>query len=294
MENAVADFCAMTEKQQLAIAGAIYHLSASPQGDFIIASLGEHSYAVDLVYHGKGNTDQAAIDRLKPDGVTFHERTATNIMLDNFLVSVDGAGKAYAVIMGSANYTTEGLTQQANLIHAFGSPELAELYYERQKLLRDNPTLSATRKAHAGWPQAITVGDATIRVIFSPEALGSREGLDAIVAAVKNAKSSVVFCLYDSTDQPLLDACLAAQTRGLMMQGLVNLVPETEPNPTRMVRHRRPFKWRSTITASKRTSCRSSVTSASDRHQRRKASRSRTRRWAKAASFRCTSITSSS
>ena len=233
MEIAVAQYLAMTEKQQLAIAGAIYHLSASPEGDFIIPDLGAYSYAVDLVYHGKDDTDAAAIARLTPDQVTFHERTATNIMHDKFLVAVDGDGKANSVIMGSANYTTEGLTQQANLIHAFGSPELAELYLARQTLLRDNPTLSSTRKANTGWSEILTVGDAQIRVIFSPEPLGKRDGLDAIVAAVNAAKSSVVFCLYDSTDQPLLDACFAAQERGLMMQGLVNLVPETEPKPSK-------------------------------------------------------------
>jgi len=233
MELAVSEFVAQAATAGSAIAGAIYHLSATPDGDFIIPALGAHPYAVNLVYHAKDGVDQTAIDRLTPKQVTFDARTTTNIMHDKFLVAYDGNRKAHAVIMGSANYTTEGLTQQANLMHSFASPELAQLYYERQQFLRPDPSLKATQHANTGWSAAINVGDATVRAFFPPEPLGSRQSLDAIVAAVEKARSSVVFCLYDTTDKPLLDACFAAQARGLMMQGLVNLVPHAPPQPNR-------------------------------------------------------------
>ncbi|GAC1442136.1 MAG: phospholipase D-like domain-containing protein [Vulcanimicrobiaceae bacterium] len=232
MERAVPDFLKEAEAAKHEIAGAIYHISASPEGDFVIPSLGAHPYAVDLVYHANDAVDKPAMDRLLKDKVTFEPRTTTKIMHDKFLVAHDG-GNARGVIMGSANYTTEGLTQQANLMHSFASPELAQLYYDRQRLLRDDPTLRATQAANTGWSSALTVGDATVRAFFPPERLGSRQSLDAIVAAVNNARSSVVFCLFDTTDLPLLDACFAAQTRGLMMQGLVNIVPEAPPQANR-------------------------------------------------------------
>ncbi len=40
--------------------------------------------------------------------------------------------KPESVLMGSANFTPEGLTTQANLLDTFDSPELAALYAERQ------------------------------------------------------------------------------------------------------------------------------------------------------------------
>ena len=154
-------------------------------------------------------------------------------MHDKFLVAHDGNGNARDVIMGSANYTTEGLTQHANLTHSFASPALAQLYFDRQRFLRPDPNLSETQKANSGWSQPITVGDATVRANFAPKPLGSRKALDAIIAAIDAAKSSVIFCLYDTTDKPMLDACFAAQASGSMMQGLVDIVPETAPQPNR-------------------------------------------------------------
>lgn len=52
-------------------------------------------------------------------------------MHDKFLVAVKG-DEARRVVMGSANYTTEGLTQQANLMHTWEYPELATLYLKRK------------------------------------------------------------------------------------------------------------------------------------------------------------------
>jgi phosphatidylserine/phosphatidylglycerophosphate/cardiolipin synthase-like enzyme len=71
-------------------------------------------------------------------------------MHNKFIVSgrgFDGANpRPKSVLMGSANFTTGGLTSQANLIHLFKSPGLAQSYLERYELLKANPTKGETAK----------------------------------------------------------------------------------------------------------------------------------------------------
>ena len=57
---------------------------------------------------------------------------------------------------GSANYTTEGLTSQANLVHTFESADLARLYFDRFELLKNNPNKTGTTK-NVGWSPTVSV-----------------------------------------------------------------------------------------------------------------------------------------
>src|SRR5262249_30213051 len=134
-----------------------------------------------------------------------------------------------AVLTGSANFTSEGLSAQANVLHAFESPQLAKLYLDRKRLLDSDPALSATQKDEEGWSNKLKVGDATIRVFFPPEGKATRVSIDTIVDAVKAAKHSVLLCAFDPTDMDLLNAVFAASGAGLMMLALVNRVPSGQP-----------------------------------------------------------------
>jgi len=228
------------------LAGAIYHLTDKL---WIVPALQAASGAknIALVYDAKvekddhgvplRNPNQDAIDAL--GSVTFHPRNKTNIMHNKFLVSGaglqpgNGAAPA-AVICGSANYTTGGLTSQANLVHSFDSPDLASLYLQRFRLLTGNPTLGKTA-AHSGWSNTISIGDAGVRVFFSPEPGQPGDdsvSIETIVQAIHNARSSVVFCLFTPTDKLLRDACFAVGDAGKMMFGLVNQVAAQEPTLT--------------------------------------------------------------
>jgi PLD-like domain len=235
MEQVVPNFLKQAAADKSDIEGAIYHLSQSDQGEFIIPAMAAFKGDESLVYHANDNTDQSAIRQLKPAGVTFAPRKKTHIMHDKFLVAVKNS-KAQRVVMGSANYTTEGLTQQANLMHTWEYPELAALYLERKKLIESDPTIGQTAKA-AGWSKALKCGDATVRAFFPPEPKvpKGKEGasIEAVIDAVKNAKSSVVFCLFSPTDLELLDACFKVADDEKMMFGLINTVPETEPHPNK-------------------------------------------------------------
>jgi len=238
MEKPVPDFIAGAGN---AVVGAIYHLTDAL---WIIPALAkaQREKDVELVYDGKtkgdgegnGNPNAGAIEAL--ESVTFDKRDKTNIMHNKFLVGGNnltrGSGEPVALTCGSANYTTEGLTSQANLIHTFASPELASLYLERFQLLRTNPTKGVT--AHgAEWSKTVSVGDAGVRVFFSPEpgkaGKDHSASIETIVQAIHGAASSVLFCLFDPTDKELRDACFAAGDAGKMMFGLVNKVAQQEP-----------------------------------------------------------------
>ncbi len=225
------------------LVGAIYHLTDTL---WIVPALKQamDRAGVALVYDArvqkdkKGkvvrNPNQDARDELAD--VAFLPRTKTKIMHNKFLVGGERLlgkkdWKPAVLTCGSANYTTEGLTSQANLIHTFDSADLAALYFERFRLLRTDPTVKNTATG-SGWSRTISLGDAGIRVFFSPEPGKPGDdsaSIETIVQSVHRARSSVIFCLFTPTDQLLRDACFAAGDAGKMMFGLVNHVAGQEP-----------------------------------------------------------------
>jgi phosphatidylserine/phosphatidylglycerophosphate/cardiolipin synthase-like enzyme len=213
------------------IEGAIYHLTDEI---WIIPAFRHYGGSISLAYNhtSRDDTSDAAIDELKTAGrpaESFAARTHANIMHNKFLVRVGAADHAEAVLAGSANFTSEGLSAQANVLHAFESPALAKLYLERKRFLDGDPGLTQTQKAQKGWSDVVTAGDAKVRVYFPPEPNDGRGSLDAIVEAVKAAQHSVLLCAFDPTDKDLLDAVFAASDAGKMVLALVNRVPGAEP-----------------------------------------------------------------
>jgi phosphatidylserine/phosphatidylglycerophosphate/cardiolipin synthase-like enzyme len=213
---------------------AIYHLTDKLWAIPVLKTFvqdEQHRLAVVYDSHKLRKSDGAledtpntgAIEELAP-AAQFYPRDQTSIMHDKFIVT-DAPGHPgipRRLVAGSANFTTGGLTQQANLLHLFESPELAALYSRRAFELSSNPAKAATAKLAPVWSEPITVGNANIRVSFSPEPKNSRTQIDTVIEAVKKATSSVLFCIFTPTDKLLRDACFAAGDRGLMMFGLVN------------------------------------------------------------------------
>ncbi|PWT74722.1 MAG: phospholipase [Bacteroidetes bacterium] len=229
------------------MAGAAYHLTDE---EWVIPALKVFPDPASFVYFfkapsaaGKGGDDanSKTIDELSSNHqIVFDKRTKTNIMHDKFIVRCKNGADAQAVLTGTANFTTEGLTQQANVVHTFESPALADLYLQRQILLQKDPTVGQTADG-AAWSDPIQIGDATIRVFFAPEkpagnprngAAGSRLSIDEVVNAVKSAQSSVMFSLFSATDGQLLDACKSVADGGKLMRGLVNEISSTDPSAT--------------------------------------------------------------
>lgn len=214
------------------IAGAVYHLTDKL---WVIPALRKfasvNSHRAAFVYDAhlirkKNKPSEKSPTQLVVDTlgsvIDFYPRDKTSIMHNKVLVTGDN-GKPARIMMGSANMTTNGFTQQANLLHTFDSPELANLYNAQMEAISSNPTLANTAKLTKGWSQAININQGTrVRVSFSPAAKGIRTQIDTIIEAIDQAQHSVLFCMFMPTDNLLLDACFTAADRGLAMFGLVN------------------------------------------------------------------------
>jgi len=232
--------------------GAIYHLTDNL---WIIPALKDVMTTKDIGIVYDADLDKEGNPKPSPNdqaigilsNVQFFPRRRTNIMHNKFLVGGeqlldDDKANPEEITCGSANYTTGGLTSQANLLHTFNSPELAGLYLKRYQLLKKDLTKSKTAM-EAGWSHTVSIGDAGVRVFFSPEKEQpdnlSSLSIETIVEAIHSASSSVIFCLFTPTDERLRQACFALGDAGKMMFGLVNHVskgePETSPTHSGMI-----------------------------------------------------------
>jgi phosphatidylserine/phosphatidylglycerophosphate/cardiolipin synthase-like enzyme len=222
LEDVIPSFISNSES----VEGAVYHLNDEK---WIIPAFASFAGNISLVLDSDPNDpgNKVAICTLgKKPTIQLIPRKRANIMHNKFLVRFLN-GEPSSLLMGSANFTTGALSTQANLLHTFRSPELAELYLHRKRILQHDPKVSKIAEEGA-WSRPIRVGDATIRVFFSPEPKKFRFSIDQIIDSIQKSKKSIVFCLYSTTDKPLRDAIFTEADKGKMMFGLVNIISETE------------------------------------------------------------------
>jgi phosphatidylserine/phosphatidylglycerophosphate/cardiolipin synthase-like enzyme len=202
------------------IDGAIYHLTDK---EWVVPALKGFGGPLSVVYEDRPNdtTDRPAIKLLKSDHFAGFPRSKTNIMHDKFLVDAKGG----RVLTGSANFTPEGLTSQANVLHIFSSPQLAGLYSAREKLLQSDPPVKQTAQS-AAWSSSVKVGKAKVRVFFSPEPANSRVSIDTVISAINKARQSVIFCMFDPTDPALLTSLMEIGDRGKLLYGMLNSISD--------------------------------------------------------------------
>lgn len=211
---------------------AIYHLTDQR---WIIPALKNFKGHGSLVYFDKA-TDHVSASGLKHlpanPKIARHVRTKISaLMHDKFIVSYK-EGRENAVLMGSTNFTPEGQTSQANLLHILQSPQLADLYAARANLLAADPATAQTAK-NAGWSKVTDIPNTGIRVFFLPEPGQNRTFLDTVVKAVQKAKSSVLFCMFTASDQPLMDAIFAiGDAKDHLIYGLLNSIDDPD-KPTK-------------------------------------------------------------
>ena len=205
METPVPDFVGPAAPAFDSAVGAIYHLTDKV---WIIPALQAAMTNKSLGLVFDADDPAASADALTTlTQVTFFPRDKLAIMHNKFLVAGDQLQNAQQaapkrLTCGSANYTTQGLTSQANLVHTFDSPELAQLYLDRFELLKTNPTKANTTK-NVGWSNTVSVGDAGVRVFFSPEKGSSGSpsvSIETIVASIHAARArSSSACLHRPT-----------------------------------------------------------------------------------------------
>ncbi len=216
---------------------AIYHLS---DGLWILPAFKSFKGRGSLTYFDKGKDtkSKAGADYLAAQhNISKHKRDAiAKLMHDKFIVSYKG-GREAAVLMGSTNFTPEAQTVQANLLHILHSPTLADLYAQRAHLLASNPKTAAIAK-YTGWHDITDIPGTSLRVFFTPEPGKHREFLDTVTNAVKAAKSSVLFCMFTASDQPLMDAIFAqGDSPDHLIYGLINAIDDPD-RPTKSGKQR--------------------------------------------------------
>ncbi len=187
---------------------AIYHLS---DNKWIIPAFDKFKGRGSITYFDKGDDSKsrkaAHLIADKRQNISIHKRDAiTKLMHDKFIVSYMKSRKQ-AVLMGSTNFTPEAQTIQANLLHILHSPELADLYAERARLLAKN--VGKKDLGPSAWHDVKDIPGSKIRVHFLPEPGAHREFLDTVTQAVTKASSSILFCMYTASDKPLMDAIFA-------------------------------------------------------------------------------------
>jgi phosphatidylserine/phosphatidylglycerophosphate/cardiolipin synthase-like enzyme len=207
------------------ICGAIYHLT---DNEWVMPDLTAFAGDISLVYEDRPNDQTclpavAILEKAKKTTFQGEKRSKTNIMHNKFLVDLDKG----RVLMGSANYTPEGLTSQANLLHIFDSQELSDLFEARQKLMIGDPSVPDTAKG-AAWSKEVSVGKAKVRVIFSPEPKNQRVSINTVIDSIDKAKESVIFCMFDPTDSKLISSLLAAGDKKKLLYGMLNSI--ADPN----------------------------------------------------------------
>lgn len=220
LEKVISNF----SQDAQSVEGAVYHLSDEV---WVIPTFANYDGNISIVLDS--NQEDESNDVAKQilgskATVQLIPRTKSNIMHNKMLVKFRN-GNPSSLLTGSANFTTGGLSTQANLLHTFRSPQLAELYLARKRFLQHDPTMPNTAKK-GEWSGSINIGSARIRVFFSPEPSKSRSSIDQIIDSIHKSKKSIIFCLYSTTDKPLRDAIFEEADKGKMMFGLVNTINE--------------------------------------------------------------------
>jgi phosphatidylserine/phosphatidylglycerophosphate/cardiolipin synthase-like enzyme len=115
---------------------------------------------------------------------------------DKCVIERDSAGNAIRVLTGSANFSVRGLYVQSNSIIAIDDPDVAKLYGEAFDGAWTDMTTFPSSEIAAQWFDATGTGIPPFAVSFAPHQAAS-VSLDRVAAAIKNAKSSVLFAVME-------------------------------------------------------------------------------------------------
>jgi hypothetical protein len=147
--------------------------------------------------HTKAGAMEPASAKLLGDArVQIHRGHFQRYAHDKCVIERDGQGNAIRVLTGSANFSVRGLYVQSNSIITIDDPDVAKLYGEAF----DNAWTDMTNFPHseiaAQWFDATGTGIPPFAVSFAPHEAAS-VSLDRVAAAIKNAKSSVLFAVME-------------------------------------------------------------------------------------------------
>jgi phosphatidylserine/phosphatidylglycerophosphate/cardiolipin synthase-like enzyme len=209
-ESAVADaLVALLDASEDAVDASVYELSDPAITDAMLRAW-DRGVHVRLVTDGDEAGDAGAL-ALATAGVPISMRPkGDRIMHDKFVV-VDHQ----VVWTGSTNLTPTGLLRNDNDAVLLESPALAAAYTAELDQMAVEGDFGR-RKVDLGGARDFGVGDADLRVHFSPQ----HDPIDAMVDLVDGAEHSVSFLVFSFTHPDLRDALLRAHDRGVEVVGV--------------------------------------------------------------------------
>ncbi|MBC7472683.1 MAG: DUF1669 domain-containing protein, partial [Candidatus Sericytochromatia bacterium] len=151
------------------------------------------------------------ITDLKNAGIEVKEDHRSGIMHNKFMI-VDNK----TVWTGSMNLTSNAIYRDNNNSLRLESTQLASDYNEEFKRLFEQ-NLLGPNPHQIPFPQ-VTVGDAKIRLYFSPKG-GTKA---AVIDALSKAQKSITFMTFSLTDPTIKDLVLAKKTAGLKIEGVMD------------------------------------------------------------------------
>jgi hypothetical protein len=115
---------------------------------------------------------------------------------DKCIIERDAAGNAVRVLTGSANFSIRGLYVQSNSIITIDDPQVAGLYGQAFDEAWNDMAQFADSEIASEWFDAQGTGIPAFSVSFAPHKTGE-VSLDRVAAAIRNAKSSVLFAVME-------------------------------------------------------------------------------------------------
>ena len=220
LDNAMLGFIKRAEDDpQLKLDVAAYHLDHPDIRD-ALRRVGSRA-RVSVAWNSKDDKDRnaAAVTLLEDSGVTVARRENVPAISHNkFLILRNAAGKPFAVMVGSTNFTRGGVSFQNNVMHVIENAALAAVYAKAFELIvaDDNAGLTSFNKAWTVLPGG------KIEINFSPHKAGQRIDLDRYVQLTKAAKSSILFATFRTTDVPLITALTKPTDPKVVVRGLID------------------------------------------------------------------------
>jgi phosphatidylserine/phosphatidylglycerophosphate/cardiolipin synthase-like enzyme len=148
---------------------------------------------------------------MRAAGIEVKDDKRSGIMHQKFMI-IDSA----VVLSGSMNLTTTSIYQHNNNIVIMKSPEMATTFTEEfNRLFEENKF--GPNKRTISFPQS-KVGDATVKVLFSPKGGANAE----VMAELQKAQKSIKFMNFSLTGPELQNVIVSKKNAGLLVEGVLD------------------------------------------------------------------------
>ena len=194
---------------------AAYHID-HPAIISAVEGLGSRA---QVVLDKEEEPNQAAIYKFGRSGVDVDFRQKVSNISHNKFIILKRRGVPEAVLLGSANFTVSGVSEQNNVCHIIRNRPLADLYSQYWKLLREDNN-SKLHEFNRIWRQPDP--NLKIEVNFSPHSKNERIDLDRYIDLIKESGRSRLFAMFMGTDPEMIRTLTQPEDPHIVVRGLVN------------------------------------------------------------------------